>query len=295
MIENIYMISNTIELHENTIILDIETTGFSLNSDIICIGFIKFFNPKKLILTILISENKEEEIIILKEFINKILGIKKVITYNGENFDIVRIEYKLKNYSIPFSFKNIESFDLYKYLSKIKKYTKLQSLKLQEIEKYLEITREEDFDYNKLKDYYNIDYKEKLIFHNYNDLVNFVEVIKKIRAILHKKSIRFYKKDLFLYMINQRGYIFDFEFRLKSNNQVLSHIGEYFFNDGQYIKIEKNFLLYSIELIYDSKNHLYYFLCNNKLYPVIYKSQLIFENIIILLENKLMQIKKPDK
>lgn len=292
MIEKNYLFPNIIDLDEQSVIVDIETTGFSLYSDIICIGFIKYFNQKNLKITILISEKKSDEKELLENFINKSIGFKKIITYNGESFDIPRIENKLLKYNIDFSLNNIDSFDLYKYLSSLNKLLKFPSLKLKEIEKYLNIDRKEDFDYSKLKNYFenNTVYINNIIEHNYNDLANFVLVIDKVSQVVDKFSFRYKDITLKISHISEINDTLELSFVIKNDTNKILTDGNYFFPDNNNIIIKNKILNLSIILRYDSKNNLYYHISYSKIYPIIYKDNFIIENIFFILKEKINKI-----
>ncbi|CDZ74895.1 hypothetical protein ING2D1G_0736 [Peptoniphilus sp. ING2-D1G] len=177
-------------------ILDIETTGLSRNNDIIIlIGTI--YIQKHTTIRLLFAENLNEEIKLLKE-LN--LNDQKIITYNGNSFDLPFVQSKKLFYKLtPDKF---TSFDLYEYIKKYKYLLELDRIRQIDIEKYLNISRKDFISGKELillyKEYLinnDNDILKQITAHNKDDLTGLlncliiVEKIEKLLTIVIEKNI----------------------------------------------------------------------------------------------------------
>lgn len=189
---------------ENSVVLDIETTGLSRQyNNIFLIGLCEIKENSSV--KLFFAEDLEEEYDILKE-IKPYLN-KNLITFNGNSFDIPFIKEKYDFYNLDFP--KVEGFDLYKYIKSYKHILNLKNYKQKSLEEYLSINREEFIsgaevvssykNYLINKDYENF---EDVIVHNRDDIIGLTNSLKVVKLIEEINSIEIKDKLFIIDKIN---------------------------------------------------------------------------------------------
>lgn len=159
-------------LNKNEIILDIETTGLDSTRDqLVLLGFITYENDKCYIIQYFAEDNGEERRLL--EIYLKMIENKKVITYNGDKFDIpflnMRLDYNKLFPVYP------ETLDIYKLIANHRKYFVFESMKLMDIEKSIGIFRNDPSRYKVIskltEDIQKRDKPKPIMIHNENDII----------------------------------------------------------------------------------------------------------------------------
>ncbi|MDU2829720.1 MAG: ribonuclease H-like domain-containing protein [Anaerococcus sp.] len=188
-------------LKKDECILDIETTGLDPKRDkLVVLGLIYFdYKKNKFYIDQYFSKNDEEEIKLLQIYKEKIKD-KKLITYNGEIFDLPFLNIRLiENKLEPVWPENI---DIYKFIKSKRKLIEFESMKLSDIEKIVGIERNDPSRYkviSKLND--KIESRNNpwpILIHNKNDLIA-TEAISNLDEIINDKlsfEIKDYKIHL---------------------------------------------------------------------------------------------------
>ena len=193
--DNIEAINNGIN-EEDIVFFDIETTGLSaINSVLYLIGVV-YYEDDSWKFEQWFADECDDEVNLIKKFFELLDTRKYLVHYNGNGFDIPYIKKKIEQYSLDYSFDNIESIDLYNTARKYKGLLKLQNCKLVTIEKYIGIIREEKYSGKELIDTYkefikvcsleklkgsferSSVLKKDLLLHNEEDIINLLEVSK---------------------------------------------------------------------------------------------------------------------
>lgn len=190
-------ISNIID--DETVVLDIETTGVSRDHSIVLIAglldsdgnFIQF-----------VLDDEKEEVLLLNELF-PLINNKKIISYNGQNFDIPFLKSRYLNNNIEV-FEEKEQFDIYRYLIANRTLTDIELFSLQEIEKYAGIDRYENFELSLDQEFYasldlnNMNHKfrkhsveniGKVCLHNKYDVINTENSLELVSRIEDSKKI----------------------------------------------------------------------------------------------------------
>lgn len=178
------------------IFFDIETTGFSrVYNRVYLIGMLYYSSNKKswIIEQAFISNpNMEKELV--SYFNDKISEFDNLISFNGDSFDIPFVKAKLEKYGISHNFNKIASYDIYRRIRAYKYILPLENFKLKSLEEFLGIYREDIYSGKDCIDFYNnyvrtkdIDLKEKLLLHNYEDLYYLKDVLA-INSYIDKKT-----------------------------------------------------------------------------------------------------------
>lgn len=140
------------------------------------------------------SMDREKEL--LEKFMYDLSFFDKIITYNGDSFDLPFIEHRLEYYRLQDPLISREkSFDLYRIIRENQDFLDLENLKLKTIEESLGFFREDIYSgYDCIGFYYEYlnskdrGLKEKILRHNYDDLVHMLDIITILDVLDKKKS-----------------------------------------------------------------------------------------------------------
>ncbi len=205
---------------DNICFLDIETTGLSRKYNFIyLVGFLYFdikLNSYYVIQFFIDSKDKEKEL--LTRTINFLKNFEYIINYNGTNFDIPFINERCKQNNLNIQVDIDKSFDIYSILRKNKNLLNLDNLKLETVEEYLGIYREDQYSgleciyfYKEYQETLNKELKDKILLHNFEDLVYLNQILKIIDIIYAKNSIKINTNDKSLMLIiNEISFTNDF-------------------------------------------------------------------------------------
>lgn len=281
-----------IDIPPNHFVFDIETTGLNSNyCKVILIGILFNKNNKTIIKQFFANtENDEKELLLA--FINDIKNYQNHITFNGLNFDIPFLNNRLKKHNIDFSLSKSDDIDILKLIKPFKEKLSLSDCKLKTIEKYLGIYREDTISgkesINLYKDYsanQDIDLKEKILLHNYEDIY-YLGIIFKIKDILkHKLNI------LCITTNNLSLELVPVSFKISKNTLSIKYStfeGNIFniniYNDSYSITSdEKNIILnVFLDKGRDSNNNIILFYNLNKIIPLKFNESILENNIYSL-------------
>ena len=188
----------------NSCFLDIETTGLSRKYNMTyLIGVLSPIpDSNSWILKQYFANSMDKEKDLLERFIDDINVYDNIITYNGDSFDLPFINHRLDHYGIKSFVDPSKSFDLYRLIRQNKQYLSLPNLKLKTIEESLGYFREDiysGFDcigfYHEYINSKNLELKDNILKHNYDDLVHMLDIIKILDVLDEKKSVTVEFKD----------------------------------------------------------------------------------------------------
>ena len=162
---------------KNSIVLDIETSGVSrINSRVIVASFLDENGQ----FTQLIANDPEEEIDLL-DYLYSYINNKKIITYNGENFDIPFLKSRYIFHKLD-PFEEKEQFDLYRYFIKNRLILDNNLFSLKDIENHYSIDRFENFEQD-----YDIEFYSDFIKNHIGNESNFYLLEDLLLVLLHNK------------------------------------------------------------------------------------------------------------
>ncbi|NLO10388.1 MAG: ribonuclease H-like domain-containing protein [Clostridiales bacterium] len=124
---------------------DIETTGFVAETTYLYLIGCIYIEDATLHMIQWFSEDIKEETLLIESFFSFIKDYDLLIHYNGSGFDIPYLTKKCELLKLEYSFKDIQSLDLYKKISPIKKIFKLNNYKQKTIEAFLKVNRKDIF------------------------------------------------------------------------------------------------------------------------------------------------------
>lgn len=184
---------------KNSIVLDIETSGVSrINSRVIVASLLDENGQ----FTQLIANDLNEETDLLN-YLYPYINNKKIITYNGENFDIPFLKSRYIYHKLD-PFEEKEQFDLYRYFIKNRLILDNNLFSLKDIENHYSIDRfenfEQDYDFNFYKDlsdtysdlesnFYILEDLLLVLLHNKYDVINTRKLLNVVDDIERKKLV----------------------------------------------------------------------------------------------------------
>lgn len=160
------------------IYLDIETTGLKRNSDYAWVIGAAFVQEDKIESKQIFIKSKDDE----KEsllYLNELLKNKqRIVTFNGNIFDIPFLNERAAAYGISLNFPQ-EQYDLYELIRKHNKFLMIKRINLKTAEKFMRIERNDPLAGKETltlyKTYVETGYeylKKSLLNHNYYDIKN---------------------------------------------------------------------------------------------------------------------------
>lgn len=285
-------LDENLNINDDTFIFDIETTGLNPKlCKIILIGIL-YNCQDKTVVKQFFAENKDEEKELLTTFIEEIKDFKNHVTYNGLAFDIGFVNYRLNKHNIDFNLNKEDDFDIYKFVKPFKSALGLNSCRLESVEKYFGIHRNDvingeesvklykEFEINQSKEL-----MDTILLHNYDDiynlskLINIKDLVKEKLELLNINGSNFnisiHPLD---YKINSKKLIMNyFVFNGENNNMSI-------YNDNYSIICQNNNI--SLEIIInkgmDKENNTILFYNLSKIIPLKFNDTILEENIYTL-------------
>lgn len=286
------ILSENININDNTFIFDIETTG--LNSKyckIILIGIL-YNCQNKTIIKQFFAENEDDEKDILEAFVNEISSFSSHITYNGLGFDIPFINYRLKKHNIDFKLNKEDDFDIYKFIKPFKDKLKLQDCSLITVENYFGIGRNDVIDGGESIKLYKNYIKTQdtsimytILLHNYEDIYNLsklvnIECLIKVKLDLvniytPKFNIKIFPLN---YKIGSKKLVMNyFVFGSQCENISIYNDNYSIISQDKYISLEIN-----INKGIDKDKNTILFFHMSKIIPLKFNDNVLEENIYTL-------------
>lgn len=269
-------------LKKDECILDIETTGLDSNRDSLVVLGLIYFNMDKFYIDQYFAKNDNEEVKLLKIYKEKIKD-KKLITYNGDIFDLPFLNIRLIKNNLDPVFP--DNKDIYKIIKSKRKLIEFESMKLSNIEKRFGIKRNDPSRYKVISklnsEIQNRNNPWPILIHNKNDLIA-TETISNIEELINDKlSFNINKYKVYLDKAYIDKDIANFEF--KSNIDIYDS----FFQGYNYnFKTKNNTIFLKLIVLYGklSKNSSG-FVCVNSFNIINKGSYMINNNLISIMED----------
>ncbi len=250
---------------------DIETTGFSAKyHSVRMITYMYYINQKRYI-EVHFAERKEDESLLLAEFIMMLKKHIALVHFNGNTFDIPFLNKRMNDLNLNYEIDKSNTIDLYKLIKA--KYT-FDSYTLKSLEKEFGIHREDEIDgaewVKLIKEYDNGNFKvmDDLITHNYEDVINLENLINKagIREEIESRIIKFnnsiyFIKNVILSKKHARIILYNKDEELNTDIDTITHknvtllLNKKFDNEPNFVKkkyilaLDDNTMYSNIEFI----------------------------------------------
>lgn len=181
--------------NEKICFLDIETTGLNRSKNMIYLIGILYLDNSTWTLKQYFANTMEKEKDLLIKFISDISTFDKLITYNGDSFDLPFIDHRLKYHKLDYCIDKVKSFDIYRIIKNNRNYLDLENLKLKTIERSLGFHREDIYSGLDCIGFYydyinsnNKSMKDNILKHNYDDLIHMLDIMVILDIIDDRKS-----------------------------------------------------------------------------------------------------------
>lgn len=170
---------------EETMVLDIETTGFSSKYNPIYLIGLAGRCQNDITITLLLAESHKEESLLLETFLKKLNTYKKIVTFNGDRFDLPFLTSRLKHHGLSDeSLRRLSSVDLLPSVRRLKNTLHLSHCDQKNVELFLGIHREDPYHGGELIEIYH-DYEKEpsqqnehlLIQHNHDDIYGLIRLL----------------------------------------------------------------------------------------------------------------------
>ncbi len=195
---------NINNLKNNDIVIDIETTGFSSKQHKISmlgmVGFdtlIKSFYFKQIF-----SENHDDEINLLSEFLKTIDSNHRIMSFNGLQFDIPFIQNRLTHHGFDYVILKHDHIDLFDYMRKNKIFTGTKPVGQKALEKQYMLERPFEMSGKTAVDLYksyvkkpNIEIYEKMSLYNRLDVLYLAKLFDIYFNSQNLKTISYFKGE----------------------------------------------------------------------------------------------------
>ncbi len=286
---------------KDTFYFDIETLGLSPKMHpiiLICAAF--YDSDETVLIRQYFCETLNEEKDILLAFSNDINGKSICITFNGNAFDLPFIKRRFECHSLTNNLSDINSYDILAFMKPLKKIWKLDNLKLKTIEAFFNIHRKDIISgkesilmYKDYKKNNNMNLRDKVLLHNYEDVKNLILLNANIKDLLTKQSIYIETKygkilvHIYDYKINKSKIKIIFK-SISRDPTNLSPSLSIFKNNGDNLvqnssSLEMN-VFFKIGIDNNNRKILYLEIDSNLL-PVFIDDELIEKNVFYLLRS----------
>ena len=163
---------------KESVIFDIETTGFSPKNSFVYLIGVLFQNNKKWQLIQWLAESQEDEAALFTAFFGFLKNFRFLIHFNGDAFDLPFLMKRCTVYHLPAFSESLTSIDLYQKFRPLKKFLRLSSMNLKSLEDFLNLSRQDTMNGGELISVYHQFAKTKaeslkdlLLLHNHDDLL----------------------------------------------------------------------------------------------------------------------------
>lgn len=206
--KNSYDIPNILtklSYNKRFVLFDIETTGLNPNYDKVILIGILYQEGDNIIIKQFFCNNSNEELQLLKSFIDNFHCFQFYITFNGSTFDIPFLNKRFSKYNLDYKIDPFLNLDLYRVVRKNKNLLNLNNCKLKTVENFLGINRNDTIDgaesvklYKKYEKNKDNALKEKILLHNYEDILHLLPTLNILNYIDKDNIIRDFPKEFSL-------------------------------------------------------------------------------------------------
>ena len=196
---------------------DIETTGLSKTHHSIYLIGCMYLEDNKLVIKQYFAEDITDEKELLEQFTSFASAYARLLSFNGDTFDLPFISEKLSCYSLADPFNEKETIDLYKIAKNYQHILKTENLKQKSIEHALGCYRNDKYSGGELIQTYHDYVRTKnsqlfdlLMLHNYDDMLGMTYLL----SLLSFHNVFRSLKNMNVEVISQMNYEKIYELQL---------------------------------------------------------------------------------
>ena len=171
-------------LPEDALLLDIETTGFKADYQTIYLIGCGFRRGEEITVRLFFAETPEAEAEVLCAFLDLLRDFDRLITFNGETFDLPFLEKRFSKHGLLCNIREKTSTDLFKIAKSHKKWLDLEHYNQKTLEHFFGIFREDQYDGGRLIQVYkqnaaapDEEAQRLLLLHNMEDVKGMVSLL----------------------------------------------------------------------------------------------------------------------
>lgn len=271
-------------LPQNICFFDIETTGLSVEKDsIIAISYAKYFNINKCkIVQIQSIDIKNDEKLLILDFLEALLGMYELYTFNGDEFEYNFLKKKLKYYDINFDF-NFKLTSLKSNLRHFSSFIGLEKFSREYIENFFGISKKQYYDMHKIIK--NIkkenEISDEIIAHNKEEISTLLYIYERFtyQKQVHKVNINF----IFYYLDDIE--IYEEKLKLSFKSSQKNKFTQIYKVDGNTVtKIQNDVILeIFVKHLQTDDGHIILYETKNEYRPLVINCDIIYQNIYLLL------------
>lgn len=169
---------------ERIVFWDIETTGLSRIYDSVYLMGYLYWEGRQMYIEQHLASALSDEPAILRDFVDKSEYFEKIVTFNGDTFDMPFVRERLRRLHIPGEISAMQSVDLYREFRPYASLLGLPDCKLKTVERFLRIERHDVMSGGELISVYDEyirtdspDLEKILLLHNYEDILHLPELL----------------------------------------------------------------------------------------------------------------------
>lgn len=140
---------------ERLLFIDIETTGFTARSSQLYMVGCSYYCDGCFKLIQWFAENPQDEVNVVKAFLDFSSNYTHLVHFNGNNFDVPYLIQKALQYDCFFHVESMDGLDLYRRIASLKNFLKLQNCKQKSIEEFLGVDRIDQYPGGELIEVYH--------------------------------------------------------------------------------------------------------------------------------------------
>jgi len=186
----------------NPLFIDIETTGFRRDYDMVYLVGLLYYSDGDLRLTQFLCEKESDEYELLYKLNQMIPDYKTLIHFDGDSFDLPFLKKRMSLYNIKETISSLLSYDFLKELRPYRRLLQTDNLKLKTMEKIAGYDRVDPFTGGDLIQLYqdylsgNQNLEMSFILHNEEDMIGLYSLNIFLPLIQLRKHLSFsYTKD----------------------------------------------------------------------------------------------------
>lgn len=177
------LISGNLHLLQDSLFFDIETTGFSSETNRIYLIGCAHVRDHCVVLTQWMTQEREEEKQLLSAFWDRAGSFHSLTCFNGIQFDVPFVEARSKKHGLSRDFSTFQLIDLYKLIKPYRDVLALSSMKQKALETFLGIPRQDEKDggelirtYKKYETDGEAEAERLLLLHNRDDVMGMLSL-----------------------------------------------------------------------------------------------------------------------